>query len=105
MQVIVRFLTRTQGNCVFGCFQLDDHTGETLREGVVNIAGHSISFFENRSSATLLGKFIELKRKHDLMRERLTWSVKQVSHSSGRVTTSSRWRRSRGGQWYSTFGQ
>ena len=35
------------------------------------VARHSISFFEDRRSLTLLCKLIELKREHDLMRERL----------------------------------
>jgi hypothetical protein len=37
----------------------------------MNVARHSISFFEDRSPLTLLGKLIESKRKHDLMGERL----------------------------------
>src|SRR5439155_19414323 len=33
--------------------------------------GHSISFFEDGSAPALLGKLIELKGKHDLVRQRL----------------------------------
>src|ERR1700719_501160 len=69
--MIVRFLTGTEGNCILGCFQLHNHTGKTLRERVVNVARHSISFFEDRSPLALLGKLIESKREHDLVGERL----------------------------------
>ena len=71
MQMIVRFLAAAAGNRILGCFQLHNHTGETLRESVVNVARHSISFFEDRSSLTLVGKLIELNGKHDLVGERL----------------------------------
>src|SRR5260370_20359028 len=71
MQVIVRLLTRTQGNCIFRCFQLHDHAGKTLGERVVNVARHSISLLKDGCSLTLLGKFIELEGEHHLMRERL----------------------------------
>src|ERR1700704_6304698 len=68
----VRFFSGAAGNCILGCLQLHNHTGKTLRERVVNVARHSISFFEDCGAATLLGKFIELKRKHHLMGERLS---------------------------------
>ena len=60
MQMLVRFLARAAGNRILGCFQLHNHAGETLRERVVNVPRHSISFFENRGPLALLGKFIEL---------------------------------------------
>ena len=72
MQMIIRFLTTTAGNRILGCLQLHNHASETLRERVVNVARHPISFFENCGPPTLLGELIELKRKHDLMRERLS---------------------------------
>jgi hypothetical protein len=70
--MIVSFLATTAGNRILGRFQLHNHTGKTLRESVVNIARHPISFFENGSALALLGKLIELKRKHDLMGEGLS---------------------------------
>src|SRR6266853_1253203 len=72
MQMLVRFLAGTVGNRILGRFQLHNHTGKALREGVVNVPRHSISFFEDRSPLTLLGEFIELKREHDLMGEGLS---------------------------------
>src|ERR1700730_18067241 len=69
--MIVRFLAIPGGDSILGCFQLHNHTGETLGERIMNVARHSISFFEDRSPLTLLGKLIESKRKHDLMGERL----------------------------------
>src|SRR2546422_10201563 len=71
MQMSVGFLARAARNSILGCFQLHDHTGETLGERIVNVTRHSISFFEDRSPLTLLGKFIELKREHDLVGEGL----------------------------------
>src|SRR6266550_800597 len=71
MQMIVRFFATAAGNCILGCFQLHNHTGEPLRQSVVDVPRHSISFFEDRSPLALLGKFIELKREHDLVSERL----------------------------------
>src|SRR5438046_7488133 len=70
MQMIVRFLAAAAGNRILGCFQLHNHTGETLRKRVVNVSRHSISFFEYRSPPTLLGGLIEFKRKHDVMGQR-----------------------------------
>ena len=72
MQVLVRVLAGTARDRILGCFQLHNHPGKTLRERVVNIPRHSISLFEDRRPLALLGKLIELKRKHDLMRERLS---------------------------------
>src|SRR6267378_3859390 len=67
----VRFLATAARNCILGCFQLHNHPGETLRERVVNVPCHSVSFFKDRCALTLLGKFIELKREHDLVGEGL----------------------------------
>src|SRR6266404_4779285 len=69
--MIVRFLAIPAGDRILGCFQLHNHTGETLGERIMNVARHSISFFEDRGPLTLLGKLIELKSKHDLVGERL----------------------------------
>src|SRR6476659_5371841 len=69
MQMLVPFPARTAGNCILGRFQLHNHASETLRERVVYVPRHSISFFENRGAPALLGELIELKRKHDLMGE------------------------------------
>src|SRR5438552_18558376 len=71
MQMSIRFLATAAGNRVLRCFQLYNYSGETLREGVVNVTRHSISFFDDSGALTLLGKLIESKRQHDLMRERL----------------------------------
>src|SRR6266853_2692112 len=67
----VRFLTIPAGNRILGRFQLHNHSGETLGEGIVNVARHSISFFEDRRALALLGKLIELKREHYLVGKRL----------------------------------
>src|SRR4029077_16569078 len=69
--MIVSFLATAVGNSILGCFQLHNHTGETLRERVVDVARHAISFFEDRNSLTLLGKLVQLNGKHDLMGEGL----------------------------------
>src|SRR5207302_6813906 len=47
-------------------------TGETLRERVVYVPRHSVSLFKDSCALTLLGKFVELKRKHDLVGECLS---------------------------------
>src|SRR5580693_858899 len=65
--MIIRFLATAAGNCILDCFQLNDHAGEPLRERVMDVPRHAISFFEDRSAAPLLSKLIELKRQHDLM--------------------------------------
>src|SRR5438477_1169381 len=65
----VPFLATAARNCILGCFQLHNHTGETLGERVVNVPRHSVSFFKDRCALTLLGELIELKREHDLVRE------------------------------------
>src|ERR1700730_1413268 len=70
--MFVCFLARVEGDRVLGRLQLHDHTGEALRERVMNVAGHSISFFENGRSVALLSKFIQLKGEHHLMSERLS---------------------------------
>src|SRR6476646_3975994 len=69
--MIVRFFATATRNRILGCFQLHNYTGETLRERVVDVARHSISFFEDRSSLTLLGKLVQLNGKHDLKGEGL----------------------------------
>src|SRR3982074_1159645 len=69
--MIVRFLAIPAGDRILCCFQLHNHTGETLGERIMNVARHSISFFENRGPLTLFGKLIELKGKHDLVGRRL----------------------------------
>src|SRR5207237_9215280 len=58
-------------HCILGRFQLHDYTRKTLRQRIVNVARHSVSFFENSCLAALLGKFIELNRQHGLVCERL----------------------------------
>src|SRR5947199_9770843 len=71
MQMIVRFFATAARKRILGCFQLHNYTGETLRERVVDVARHSISFFGDSSSLTLIGKLVELNGKHDLVGERL----------------------------------
>src|ERR1700682_1510744 len=71
MQMFVRLLLLTVRCRILGRFQLHDHSGETLRERVMNVARHSISFFENGRQTALLGKLIELNCQHGLMGERL----------------------------------
>ena len=46
------------GRCVVGRLQLNDHTGEALRQGVVDISRHSIAFFQDRGEPALVGKLI-----------------------------------------------
>ena len=58
-------------NRFFGRFQLHNHTSETLRQRIVDIARHSISFLEHGGPLALLGKLIELNGKHRLVGERL----------------------------------
>src|SRR6476620_9095605 len=69
--MIVSFLAPAVGNRILGCFSLPNYTSETLRERVVDVPRHAISFFEDRSSLTLLGKLVQLNGKHDLMGEGL----------------------------------
>ena len=69
--MLVCFLATAACHCILGRFQLHDYTRETLRQRVVNVARHSISFFENSCLPALLGKFIELNRQHGLVCERL----------------------------------
>ncbi len=69
--MFVRFLAAITVDCVFDRFQLHNYAGETLCECVVNVARHSISFFQNGRLPALFGKFIELNSQHRLMRERL----------------------------------
>src|SRR2546423_9622001 len=71
MQVIVHFFATATRNRILGCFQLHNHTSETLRERVVDITRHSISLFEDCSMLSLLGKLVQLNGKHDLMGEGL----------------------------------
>src|SRR5437899_1777007 len=68
-QMLVRFFTGTAHDCILRCFQLHDHTSETLGEGVVDVPRHSISFFKDCGPLTLLGEIVELKREHDLVRQ------------------------------------
>src|SRR5205085_9030257 len=63
----VRFLTGTQGNCIFGSFQLHNYTGKALRESVVDVPRHAIALFEYCRPLSLFGKVVQLKRQHDLM--------------------------------------
>src|ERR1700730_2157003 len=67
MQMAVRFLPRAERDRVFGRFQLNNHAGKTLRERVVDVPSHSIAFFEHCRPLPLVGKVIELKRKHHWM--------------------------------------
>src|SRR3954469_11487753 len=71
MQMLVGFFAGPACHRVLRRFQLHDHAGETLRESVMDVARHAVALFENGRALTLLGKFIELDRKHDLMCERL----------------------------------
>ena len=71
MQMSIRFLARAARDCILGCFQLHNYPGETLRERIVNVPRHPISFFEDCRALALLGKLVEAKRKHDLMGQRL----------------------------------
>src|SRR5207245_10122479 len=71
MQMIVPFFATAARKRILGCFQLHNYTGETLCERVVDVARHSVSFFEHRSSLALLSKLVELNGKHDLVGERL----------------------------------
>src|SRR6266536_4903813 len=70
--MLISFLAPATTDCILGRFQLYDHAGETLGERIVDIARHSISFFQNGGLPALLGKFIELNCQHRLVRERLS---------------------------------
>ena len=71
LQMLVGFLTPATCDRVLCRFQLHNYASETLREGVVNVSCHSISFFQNGGLPALLGEFIELNCQHRLVRERL----------------------------------
>src|SRR3954464_10834144 len=71
MQMLVRFFAGPACHRVLRRFQLHDHAGETLREGVMDVTGHSVALFENGRALTLLGNFVGRDRKHDLVCERL----------------------------------
>src|SRR6266851_7603549 len=83
VQMFVCVLAGTVGDRILGGFQLHDHTGKTLRERVVDVSRHPVSFFKDRGALTLLGELIELKREHDLVCERLSqfyffWPVRRT---------------------------
>src|SRR5438876_7546514 len=69
--MLVGFLSTATRDCILGRFELHNYAGETLRESIVDISRHPISFFQNRSLPALLGKFLELNCQHRLMSEGL----------------------------------
>src|SRR5438046_8943219 len=71
MQVFVRPLLMPARDCILGRLQLHNHSGKALRECVVDVARHSISFSEDGRKLALLGKLIELNCEHRLVSERL----------------------------------
>ena len=80
--MLVGFLTPATCDRVLCRFQLHNYASETLREGVVNVSRHSISFFQNGGLPALLGEFIELNCQHRLVRER-------VEQMGGKLTIAS----------------
>src|SRR5438876_358924 len=46
--MLVCFLTTATRDGILHRFQLHDHAGEALRERVVNVSGHPMSFFHNK---------------------------------------------------------
>ena len=69
MQMFVRLLLLAFRDCILGRLQLHNHSREALRERVVDVACHSISFLEHGRLLALRGKLIELNREHRLVRE------------------------------------
>src|SRR5438093_9104527 len=69
--MLIRFLTTATCDCIVSRFQLNNHASEPLRERIMNIASHPISFFQNGCLPASLGKFIELNCQHRLVSERL----------------------------------
>src|SRR5436190_963868 len=69
MQMIVRFFATAARKRIFGCFQLHNYTGEPLCERVVDVARHSIAFFEHRSSLISVNVFANYRarRKKQLL--------------------------------------
>src|SRR6476660_1386445 len=74
MQMFVRILLLAGGNRILGRFQLHNHPSETLRERVVDVSRHSISFGEDCALLALFGKLIELNSEHRLVSKRLRQS-------------------------------
>src|SRR5207245_3209267 len=71
LQMLVRLLAPATRDGVLQRFQLHDYASESLRQGIVDVACHPISFFQNGCLPASLGKLIELNGQHRLMCERL----------------------------------
>src|SRR4029077_18243043 len=56
----------------FRCFHLQDHTGETLCERVVDITRQTGALFEDGSLALLLGDLLPMNSHYDVLCERLS---------------------------------
>ena len=61
--MLVGFLTLAARDCILSRFQLHNYAGETLRERIVNVSRHPISFFQDGGLPALLS--------NRLVRERL----------------------------------
>jgi len=53
-----------------GCFQLHDHSGESLSQRVVNVARHPVALRRDRSFTALFRQSHQLETQHGLMRHR-----------------------------------
>ena len=53
-EMLFCFLRQSFGSRIPGGFQLHDHSSESLRERVVNVAGHAITFCRDGRLAALL---------------------------------------------------
>ena len=53
--------------CFFSRFHLDDHSGESLCERIVNVSRHASPFFENCSFTLLLDEVLPVRRHHHVV--------------------------------------
>ena len=68
--MFVSLLRQSLGLRVRRSLQLHDHAGESLRQRVVNVAGHAITFRNHGRLTALLRQTHQLKRQHRLMSQR-----------------------------------
>src|SRR5207248_8063773 len=71
LNAVCRFGKIFLRNSAFGCFQLHDDASEALRERIVNVAGHAISFRHDGRLAALLRQAHQLNSQHGLVGQRL----------------------------------
>ncbi len=71
MQMFVRPLLMPARDCILSRLQLHNHSGKALRQRVVNVSSHPVSFSEDGRKLALLGKLIKLNCERRLVSERL----------------------------------